>query len=296
MKLNFYKTHFEEQLLQYIEQMGEKSVLRDACAYALTNGGKRLRPFLVTIIAEALGSCDVSHAAMSVEFFHTASLIADDLPCMDNDSLRRGAPSLHIAFGESAAVLASYTLIAAGYGAIYENGKKMKGDPHFAPSADSRAMECLQAATRCAGINGATQGQFLDLFPGVPTLDLIREIIYKKTVTLFEIAFLFGWIFGGGNVKEIPKVTACAYHLGMAFQIADDFDDAMQDSCQARGINMAVFLGKEKAISYFDEEIASLVKTLKALSLWTEPFEEIVSRLNSSLSAHRGLFGPICVR
>lgn len=274
-----YKSRIENELHRYIEQMGEKGSLRDACSYALKSGGKRLRPFLVLITAEAIGSCDVMPAALSVEFFHTASLIADDLPCMDNDTMRRGVPSLHQAFNESTAVLASYTLIAAGYGGIYENAKKMKEYSKFAISAEKRALECLEAATRCAGIQGATQGQFLDLFPTDANLETIREIIYKKTVTLFEISFLFGWLFGGGDFSQIPRIQACAYHLGMAFQIGDDLEDNIQDSSHNRGINIAAALGKEKAISCFKEEIALFVKTLKEIGLWTAPFQEIVQRL-----------------
>lgn len=279
MSFDRHKARFEQELSLAIEKMGDQTLLRDACNYALTNGGKRLRPFLVLMIAEALGSCNAMPAALSVEFFHTASLIADDLPSMDNDSMRRGIPALHIAFEESTALLASYTLIAAGYGGIYENGKIMRGNPLFAASADARAMECLEAATRCAGIQGATQGQFLDLFPPNLSVETIRDIIYKKTVTLFEISFLFGWIFGGGDLQKIPLLKMCAYHLGLAFQIADDLEDIIQDAAIGKGVNMVSALGKEKAISCFEEEIASLEQTMKALHLWTQPFQELVDRL-----------------
>ena len=275
------KTRFEKELCLSIERMGEKSLLRDACSYALTNGGKRLRPLLVLMIGEALGSYDVMPSALGVEFFHTASLIADDLPCMDNDALRRGLPSLHKVFGESTAVLASYTLIAAGYGGIYENAKVMR---QLTASADARAMECLEAATRCAGIRGATQGQFFDLFPPRLTIETVREIIYKKTVTLFEISFLFGWLFGGGDIEKMPLLKACASHLGMAFQIVDDLEDGVQDAALGRGVNMAFVLGKERAISCFEEEVASLERILQKLRLWTPSFQEITHNLRARQS------------
>jgi geranylgeranyl diphosphate synthase type II len=275
------KIRFEKELLLAIEKMGEKTLLRDACSYALTNGGKRLRPLLVLMIGEALGSYDVMPSALSVEFFHTASLIADDLPCMDNDPLRRGVPSLHKVFGESTALLASYTLIAAGYGGIYENAKEIR---KFTVSADRRAMECLEAATRCAGIQGATQGQFFDLFPPILSLETIYEIIYKKTVTLFEISFLFGWLFGGGDEQKVPLLKACAYHLGIAFQIVDDLEDGIRDKALGRGVNIAIALGKERAISCFEEEIASLEKTLQKLGLWTFSFQELAHNLRSRQS------------
>ena len=282
------KLRFESELRRAIEQMGKKTPLRDACEYALAGGGKRLRPLIVLMTADALGPLDAMPAAVGVEFFHTASLIADDLPCMDNDSLRRGRPSLHKAFGESAAILASYTLIAAGYGGIHQNSERMKSYPQFAASAERRAVQCLEAATRCAGICGATQGQFLDLYPPDSSLETIREIICKKTVTLFEVSFLFGWLFGGGDLSALPNLQDCARHLGMAFQIADDLEDAAQDAPQEGGANIAQAMGKEKAISLFEEEIASLHRELKNLNLWTAPFQELYKLLN----ARRGFFAP----
>ena len=125
-------------------------------------------------------------AGLSVKFFPTASLHADDLPGMDNDDMRRNRPSLHKAFGESVAVLASYALIAEGYGGIYRNSQ----------NSPESAVLCLEAATRCAGINGATNGQFLDLYPPNSDLDTIKKINYQKTVTLVEISFVFVWLFG----------------------------------------------------------------------------------------------------
>ena len=196
---------------------------------------------------------------------------------MDDDALRRGLPALHKAFGEAPALLASYTLIAAGYGGIHENALVLRECPKLRESADRRAVECLEAATRCAGISGATQGQFYDLFPPDSTIETVLDIIYKKTVTLFEISFLFGWIFGGGDLSSIPLLKKCAYHLGMAFQIADDLEDGIQDV--ARGANIVTVLGRKKAIASFEEEIALLETSLKALHLWTKPFQEVVTTL-----------------
>lgn len=161
MLLERYRSRFEKELPLAIEQMGEKNVLRDACEYALVCGGKRLRPLIVLMTADALAQgLDVLPAALSVEFFHTASLIADDLPCMDNDDFRRNRPSLHKAFGESIAILASYTLIAEGYGGIHRNGERMKQDARFAQQAGVAALRCLKAATLCAGSRGRRMGSF----------------------------------------------------------------------------------------------------------------------------------------
>ena len=278
--MQHYRSRIEAELLKAIERMGERNRLRDACEYALTTGGKRLRPILVLLIADAIGKgYDAMPAALSVEYFHTASLIADDLPCMDDDDERRNRPSLHKAFGESVSILASYTLIAEGYGGIYENGRKMK--EKAGSEADAAALLCLEAATRCAGINGATSGQFLDLNPPDSSLDTIRKIIYQKTVTLFEITFLFGWHFGGGDPASVEAVKKCAYHLGMAFQIADDLQDHLQDASQMSEINIAAICGAEKAAFLFEEERQGFISRLKELGLWNRSFQEVAEWLRS---------------
>ncbi len=267
MEIDHYRSRIENGIRAFIEQMGEKNALRDACEYSLLNGGKRLRPILVLMIAEALNKgFDVLPAALSVEFFHTASLIADDLPCMDDDDVRRSRPSLHKAYGENVAILASYALIAEGYGGIYRNSRHN-------PQAD--ALLCLEAATRCAGINGATNGQFLDLFPPEINLEMVKKIIFQKTVTLFEISFILGWIFGGGEAQKLEQVRRCAYHLGMAFQIADDLIDDMQDSIQQSPINIVAACGRDAAQNLFDEELGNFTLSLHNLGLWTKPFQEV---------------------
>lgn len=280
MAVERYRSQIEDALLCFIERMGEKNNLREACKYALLNGGKRLRPILVLMIAESLGKgADVMPVALSVEFFHTASLIADDLPCMDNDDLRRNRASLHKAFGESIAILASYALIAEGYGGIYRNSRNYP----------EGAVICLEAATRCAGINGATNGQFLDLYPPDFTLETVQKIIYQKTVTLFEISFIFGWVFGGGDPKQLDEVKLCAYHLGMAFQIADDLLDGVQDS----RINMAIAVGQERAVGLFDKEMNGFISSLKRLGLWNLQFQEVVFWLQNYATSRSVNLGTI---
>jgi len=277
--LEGYRRKFEQELSGAIVRFGEKNRLRDACEYALVCGGKRLRPLIVMMAADALGNgLDVLPAALSVEFFHTASLIADDLPCMDNDNIRRNRPSLHTAFGEATAILASYTLIAEGYGGIRLNGERMKENARFASQASDVSLLCLEAATRCAGIQGATNGQFLDLFPPDSTWETIQKVIMQKTVTLFEISFYFGWLFGGGSPLLLEDLRLCAFHLGMSFQIADDLDDDGQDG--ETGVNIATLLGKEKAIALFEREIALFRSSLEGLGLWTSPFQELFTALH----------------
>lgn len=268
--LDSYKLLFDKKVENHLDELGPKNLVRDACEYALLNGGKRFRPALVLMIVKALGfGVDVSQAALGIEFFHTASLIADDLPCMDNDDERRNKPSVHRLFGESVALLATYALISAGYACLAKNARQIEISSFhpFAHQSDRLCLLALENATFNTGLFGATGGQFLDLSPSPPTLSFIREVIHKKTVTLFEISFVLGWLFGGGNEADLSCVKKCAGHFGLAFQIADDLDDMSQDLANNRPINLANAFGKEYAIQLFHEEMDQFDQALKELRL-----------------------------
>lgn len=264
-----YKKLIENGIKENIEQLGPKSPLRDACEYALLNGGKRFRPALVLMIGKALGyEIDVFQAAMGIEFFHTASLIADDLPCMDNDDERRNKPTVHRVYGESMALLATYALISAGYACLAKNAQVVRHSPHpFAQESDRLCVLALENATYNTGLHGATGGQFLDLAPPNLSLPLLQEVIHKKTVTLFEISFVLGWLFGGGELSKLDLVKKSAAHFGMAFQIADDLDDMTQDLAHEHSLNIANVLGKERAKDLFHEEMAQFDQMLRDLKL-----------------------------
>jgi geranylgeranyl diphosphate synthase, type II len=283
MPLEEYRARIDQELAVAVEQMGDPSPLRDACAYALLNGGKRLRPMLVYLIAEAMGcQRNVSAAALSVEYFHTASLIADDLPCMDNDDIRRNQPALHKVFGETIALLSSYTLVAAGYGAIYDASRGLKNQfPEQTAQIDAMTAICLETVSQCAGLRGATHGQFLDLFPPDQSIETILTIILRKTATLFEISFVLGWLFGGGCLQRLEEVKQCARHLGVSFQIADDIQDFIQDK-KSSSINIARVLGEELARERFNQELQGLNESLQSLGLWTKPFQQISKQLSRS--------------
>jgi geranylgeranyl diphosphate synthase, type II len=277
----FHRDKIEQEIAMSIICLGEKTKLRDACEYGLKSGGKRFRPLLVLLVAEALDNgLNVIDAALSVEFFHTASLIVDDLPCMDNEDERRNQPTIHKIYGESIALLSSYALICAAFEKIHASAAKMKqAEAPFRDMADAAGILALGEATRCAGIAGATGGQFYDLFPPSLTLETLRQVIYKKTVTLFEVAFVFGWLFGGGESYRLEQVKKSAYHFGMAFQIADDLGDMAQDEKNQREINLAKHIGKERAFTVFEEELKTFKITLMELGLDTPSFKKMCDML-----------------
>lgn len=266
--LDPFRIMIEEKIEDSIHIFGEKSQLRDACEYALRNGGKRFRPALVFIIAKALGSgIDVSSAALAVEFFHTASLIADDLPCMDNDDLRRNLPSVHKVYGEPVALLATYALISAGYSLIVKSG------------SEKVSLLAIENASLNTGALGAAGGQFLDIYPPDLSPESLFDIIQKKTGTLFEISFVFGWLFGGGALDKLELIKKASRHFGLAFQIADDLGDMDQDKKNGRLINVANVCGKEQAFRLFQEEIFQFRSLLKQVNLHSEELNALVELL-----------------
>jgi len=257
--LGRYQELVDVEIEEYLTTQ-EKGELLDACRYAL-QGGKRFRPALVYLVAQALGrDADVTGPALAVEFFHTASLVADDMPCMDNDEERRGKQAVHLAFNETVGLLTTYALIASGYHCL-TLGRPVCGE-------DAR-LHAIRNVAHNTGISGATGGQHLDLFPPSDQTEVMVEAIRKKTVSLFEIAFVLGWIYGGGGLDRLDRVKQLAFHFGMAFQVADDLDDLAQDEANECKVNYALRLGKDAAHQQFAEDIRQYRHILKELSLAT---------------------------
>lgn len=280
--LKTYKERIEAKLKEKIPSLSNhKNTLWKACEYALMNGGKRFRPALVYMIADALGNkSDVSEAALAVEYFHTASLIADDLPCMDDDDERRERPSLHKVHGETVALLASYALIAAGYESLSKNAEEIrKSELPFAADSDRICVLALENATYNTGLFGATGGQYLDIFPLDFSLKSVRDAIHLKTISLFEISFVLGWLYGGGKINLLEKVKKAAYHFGMAFQIADDIGDVDQDKAKGRKVSIALVAGLDAAKEMFYEESKRFLEEIGHLGIQDTPFKKMLNSI-----------------
>jgi len=189
------------------------SILHKAMRYCVVNGGKRIRPILCIAAAEPFGlaATEVLPPALAVELFHSSTLIHDDLPCMDDDDLRRGMPTCHIAFGEANAVLAGDALMIHSFQILAEYG-------------DSRlSLELAQAA----GSRGVIAGQVEDLAAEgrPPNADLIEFIHTYKTAILIRAAVRMGAIAGGAAEDELNCLSVFADKIGLAFQIEDDILD-----------------------------------------------------------------------
>lgn len=187
--------------------------LHRAMRYAVLSGGKRLRPLIALAMAEAVGGTpeDALVVACAVELVHCFSLVHDDLPILDNDDLRRGIPTVHIAFDEATALLAGDALFALAFETLARTG-----------SAEAVAMLAGASGTR-----GMVGGQTLDIESEGREVDLgvIEWIHRRKTGALFEVAAALGALFGGGTPENVAKAREYGANLGLAFQIADDVLD-----------------------------------------------------------------------
>ncbi len=192
--------------------------LLQAMSYSLNAGGKRLRPALVLEFCRLCGGDEerALPAALSVELLHTYSLIHDDLPCMDNDDLRRGKPTNHKVFGECTATLAGDALQALAF--------QMVLDP---PLPDGRTLRCARLLARAAGPEGICGGQQMDLEWEGRALseEELLQIHLHKTAALIRAACLMGVAAAGGTPEQEEAAAAFADHLGLAFQIRDDILD-----------------------------------------------------------------------
>lgn len=211
----------EDRLIKLLPECanGQDEVVK-AMKYSLSNGGKRLRPVLCLEFARACGAdrFDALDFACAVEYIHTYSLIHDDLPCMDDDDMRRGKPSCHKEFGEATALLAGDALLTHAFqilaGAELDD-KKI-------------ALACGLLAQN-AGVQGMVGGQVIDLKYESETPDL-QQLLYVhrlKTGALISAACLLGCIAAGADDEKIAAASAFAYDLGVAFQIKDDILDVV---------------------------------------------------------------------
>jgi farnesyl diphosphate synthase len=194
--------------------------VHDAMRYATFAGGKRLRPFLVQHSARLFG-VDDSHAlraAAAIEVLHTYSLVHDDLPCMDDDDLRRGRPTTHIAFDEATAVLAGDALLTIAF--------EILADPATHPSAEVRCKLIARLA-EASGSNGMIGGQMLDMQApnrafGAEEVMLLQRL---KTGQLFEFSCEAGAILGQARDADRERMRLYARDMGLVFQITDDLLD-----------------------------------------------------------------------
>lgn len=217
-----------ERFLPDIEKKLESSITADnsaaqAMKYSLLSGGKRIRPILLLEFYALCGGNGDSalNFAAALEMIHTYSLIHDDLPCMDNDDMRRGRPSCHKAFGEDTALLAGDALLTLAF--------KTAAETDGIPS--DRVLKAIAVLAENAGISGMVGGQVEDLAfeKSGATIDELRGMYLKKTSCLLSAGAVCGSILAGADDEELKYAAEYAEKLGLAFQIIDDILDCTSD-------------------------------------------------------------------
>ena len=207
---------YMDQCLQNIPGSGR---LIEAMRYSLMAGGKRLRPVLCLAGAEAVGGKpeDALSAACALEMIHTYSLIHDDLPAMDNDDLRRGKPTCHIAFDEATAILAGDALLTMAF-------QILSSVEHVDERQLSKWLSVLHRIAYAAGYEGMVEGQMRDIAAENTSLSLddLEKLHALKTGALIEASVHSGALLGGGSLDQIEQLEIYARCIGLAFQVKDD--------------------------------------------------------------------------
>jgi geranylgeranyl diphosphate synthase, type II len=225
VQLQTYRQRVEQALAKHLPEAGTKPArLHAAMRYSMEAGGKRLRPVLLLAAADLLGAplLSADAAAVAIECVHTYSLIHDDLPCMDNDDLRRGRPTAHKQFDEATALLAGDALLTHAFWKLSTYSSQ--------PVIVAGLLAELGWA---AGSEQLIGGQMEDLLAekkaGVTGAEL-RSIHLGKTAAMISASLAMGGIVAQARPEEIEKLRVIGKHLGLAFQIVDDVLDATADT------------------------------------------------------------------
>ena len=223
---------------------GHQSVIMEAMRYAALGGGKRLRPFLMIETIKALNIIpNDAHwrTACALECLHVYSLVHDDLPCMDDDDLRRGKPTVHKAYDEALAVLAGDGLLTFAFELIAESGTEA-----------TIKVELLALLAKAGGVNGMIGGQVIDISVSESDRDetLITQLQELKTGALIEYAVMAGAILGKADNTQMIALRNYARDMGLAFQIKDDILDVEGDaSVVGKAVGKDENLGKATFVS-----------------------------------------------
>ena len=225
----------------------------DALRHVLDNPGSLVRPRLVFQMGTAYG-LEPAHAqglAVALEYFHTASLLFDDLPCMDNALERRGVPCTHLVYGDEGAILTALALVNRAYALTWRA---------VASCPQARQERALAFIEHCLGVGGLLNGQSFDLHYSTlpPTLDTTERIARGKTVSLIRLTLVLPAMLGGASARDLQQIERISLFWGLGYQIVDDLKDVLQNQAQsgktpARDVllgrpNIAAVIGIRRAV------------------------------------------------
>ncbi len=259
----------------------------EAARYSLLAGGKRIRAMLMLEFCRCCGG-DVNQAldiACGIEMLHAYSLIHDDLPCMDNDDLRRGKPTNHIVYGECVATLAGDVLQAEAFGTILRSSLQ-----------DHYRLRCAELLANAVGFDGMCGGQYLDMIGEGQTLtaEQLDEINVRKTGALLSASCAMGVAAAGGSLEQEDAALQFGAAVGMAFQIRDDMLDVISteselgkpigsDQEEKKNTYMAL-LGQEKCEKMIERLTSRAIEILHVHFEDTYFLEELTHNLATRMS------------
>jgi geranylgeranyl diphosphate synthase type II len=279
-----FEQYIANELQQYYDTI-QNSKLKDIIIYSL-EGGKCIRGFIVKHIIETLtNNSSPWQPIASIELIHGISLILDDLPCMDNDIMRRGKPSTFARFGERHSILVSMYGISEAFKILFNGLKNVNNNIYNIESIEM----IINKWSEFIG-NNLVVGQMMDFRDNIGELLNIdipsnnTNLIYYKTSSLFVFAFILGAIYSGinnlGNSK-IDDFQNMGLHLGMMYQIMDDSNDVENDNINN---NIILSHGKEKCKEMYSKAQYELVELLLKYNLMTPMFEKLINIITNKLN------------
>ncbi len=254
--------------------------LHEAMRYSVLAPGKRLRPILVLASAEAVGGDieSVLPAACAIECIHAFSLIHDDLPCMDNDDLRRGRPTNHVVFGEAMALLAGDALLALAFELL---------SMHSESVSPQRVIQATRMVARASGTWGMVGGQVADMQSEGTEVDAdtLRFIHARKTGALLTASACLGAMLSNASESQLLCLQEYGHHIGLAFQITDDILDVVGDvskigkpvgsDLRQDKATYPKLYGLDQSIAMAKEEVENAVAAIESLGVLAEPLRSI---------------------
>lgn len=275
----------EQEMYDQVEKIAGPPSLKESMMYSLKAGGKRVRPLFVTAVCDMYG-VDLAHSytvGSTVEMIHTYSLIHDDLPCMDNDDMRRGKPTNHVVFGEGMATLAGDALNSLAFGVLARM-----------PISAEKRVELIDMLSVGAGSEGMVGGQILDVEGEKRTLNLseLENVHINKTGALLRFSIESGAVLADATALERAALVEYAHHIGLAFQIQDDILDiegtseelgktAGKDVASDKSTYPALLTldgAKKKLGEHYELALAALAKINRDSTLLQQFAEYIVKR------------------
>ena len=287
MDLDLYiQSHLQEinhALDRFLPKSSAKPpTLHQAMRYSLFAGGKRLRPILCLAAAQASGGSTplALHAAAAVECIHTYSLIHDDLPCMDDDDLRRGRPTSHIVYGEGIAVLAGDALLTLAFEILAQS----------TPTPRYPVASLIRELASASGSQSLIGGQVADLqAEGLPVSPAkLRYIHHSKTAALLTASIRLGAMTANVSPAKLQALTTFGHSLGLAFQIIDDILDLTQSSAQlgkTAGKDLAASKATYPAVFGLDRSRSEARRLTKLAHASLLPFKKNAATL-AALASH----------